>query len=453
MEQCCVVVDGILVGKCPIARDLTFVDIDVTNCILCDACTAAMCESVANEAKTRLLGRNAAGTRSMQDDGVIRSFDHVLLLSGEMAQAAVWLHADGPQLRINALLQPEFFRSVQGIDDSFGMFPNRKSLKSGANVRFHCIRNPQNHRVAITNWRQPPVAKRALWGYQAPMDAPKLAPKTLIALGIRRGTPDESVGGLTDEAKAAFNASRLEANRTISRGVLGRYCLPCDKHTVGEEKCPKSWRAQMFAQFVLQRIIARYSAPGSTGAPPRVHVVDVAGGKGLVATALLAAAPAGVDLRCTLLDPWIRPSVANGCVAKLLVNSGKRSFDVIQGELNADFSESEVGRTLLSSSTDEVVFVGMHPDEATEPIVECALRSRRPFAVVPCCAFPTLHPERRLLSGGPVETTADFVQYLMERVQAHMEQHKLAAVVIEEHLGFAGRDRVLAWIPHGLRGS
>ena len=30
----------------------------------------------------------------------------------------------------------------------------------------------------------------------------------------------------------------------------------------------------------------------------------------------------------------------------------------------------------------------MHPDEATEPIVDKAISERKPFAVVPCCVMP-----------------------------------------------------------------
>jgi hypothetical protein len=32
--------------------------------------------------------------------------------------------------------------------------------------------------------------------------------------------------------------------------------------------------------------------------------------------------------------------------------------------------------------------VGMHPDQATEAILQFALECRKPFAIVPCCVFP-----------------------------------------------------------------
>jgi hypothetical protein len=39
--------------------------------------------------------------------------------------------------------------------------------------------------------------------------------------------------------------------------------------------------------------------------------------------------------------------------------------------------------------------VGMHPDEATEPIVDACLKSGKAFAVVPCCVFPEMNAHRR----------------------------------------------------------
>jgi len=36
----------------------------------------------------------------------------------------------------------------------------------------------------------------------------------------------------------------------------------------------------------------------------------------------------------------------------------------------------------------------MHPDQATESIVDFALHFNKPFAVIPCCVFPRLFPNR-----------------------------------------------------------
>ena len=34
----------------------------------------------------------------------------------------------------------------------------------------------------------------------------------------------------------------------------------------------------------------------------------------------------------------------------------------------------------------------MHPDQATEAIVDCAIELGRPWAIVPCCVFPHSYP-------------------------------------------------------------
>jgi hypothetical protein len=69
--------------------------------------------------------------------------------------------------------------------------------------------------------------------------------------------------------------------------------------------------------------------------------------------------------------------------------------------------------------------VGLHPDQATDPIVEFALWQRAPFVVVPCCVFPRLFPGRRVrVEGGggdedsvlrPVTSYAQLVQHLLQR--------------------------------------
>ncbi|GAB4823002.1 hypothetical protein N2152v2_010048 [Parachlorella kessleri] len=74
------------------------------------------------------------------------------------------------------------------------------------------------------------------------------------------------------------------------------------------------------------------------------------------------------------------------------------------------------------------LLVGLHPDQATEPILDLALQTRRPFAVVPCCVFARLFPHRRLPSssggtgeqeeGQPVFTYAQLLEYLTVKGQA-----------------------------------
>ena len=61
------------------------------------------------------------------------------------------------------------------------------------------------------------------------------------------------------------------------------------------------------------------------------------------------------------------------------------------------------------------VVIGMHSDEATESIIDTALAFHLPFAVVPCCVFTNLFPNRRKADGEPVRTYTELVEYLQSK--------------------------------------
>ncbi|KAG0300999.1 hypothetical protein BGZ98_008708 [Dissophora globulifera] len=67
------------------------------------------------------------------------------------------------------------------------------------------------------------------------------------------------------------------------------------------------------------------------------------------------------------------------------------------------------------------IVIGLHPDQATEPIVRAALEAGKPFAVIPCCVFGRDNPHRRLPRQKP-ETTGSEVSSVessvLERVRA-----------------------------------
>ena len=77
----------------------------------------------------------------------------------------------------------------------------------------------------------------------------------------------------------------------------------------------------------------------------------------------------------------------------------------------------------------------MHPDQATEPIVDAALLYGLPFAVVPCCVFAELAPQRRLPcphrvpdcplcpDGKTVTNTEDLVRYLSLKTRSGALAH------------------------------
>lgn len=64
---------------------------------------------------------------------------------------------------------------------------------------------------------------------------------------------------------------------------------------------------------------------------------------------------------------------------------------------------------------DASVVIGFHPDQATESIVDEALRYSLPFAVVPCCVFPDLSPHRVGSDGKHVRSFGQFIDYLQAK--------------------------------------
>ena len=99
-----------------------------------------------------------------------------------------------------------------------------------------------------------------------------------------------------------------------------------------------------------------------------------------------------------------------------------------QAEFTADFLEAE--DIPLASVK---LIVGLHPDEATEPIVATALALDLPFAVIPCCVFAASFPLRRLKDGSSPSSYEDFLTYLKEK----------DAGIQEEMLSFLGKNTVL----------
>ncbi|KAF9586698.1 hypothetical protein BGW38_008621 [Lunasporangiospora selenospora] len=63
----------------------------------------------------------------------------------------------------------------------------------------------------------------------------------------------------------------------------------------------------------------------------------------------------------------------------------------IQAMLDGAFQKARP--ELIESSS---ILIGLHPDQATEPIVRAALESQKPFAVIPCCVFGSENLHRRL---------------------------------------------------------
>jgi len=64
---------------------------------------------------------------------------------------------------------------------------------------------------------------------------------------------------------------------------------------------------------------------------------------------------------------------------------------------------------------DSVLVVSMHGDQATEPAIDFALETGKPFAVVPCCVYSREFPKRVGPKGGHVRAYGEFIDYLLAK--------------------------------------
>lgn len=102
-------------------------------------------------------------------------------------------------------------------------------------------------------------------------------------------------------------------------------------------------------------------------------------------------------------------------------------------EAEQEWSLEEVVELLSNCSC----IVGMHPDQATEGIVDFALHLRKPFAVVPCCVYSKTYPWKKTPDQRLVSNHADLVSHLSSKhpgIRAH-------------NLPFEGQNTVLYWNP------
>ena len=90
---------------------------------------------------------------------------------------------------------------------------------------------------------------------------------------------------------------------------------------------------------------------------------------------------------------------------------------------------------VIEAVTRSAVLVAMHPDQATGAVLETALALHKPFAIVPCCVFPRLFPQRLT----PTGRTVCSYEELCDWIQAQDPQQKIQRAALPFH----GRNVVL----------
>lgn len=126
-------------------------------------------------------------------------------------------------------------------------------------------------------------------------------------------------------------------------------------------------------------------------------VLDVAGGKGCLSQALFER-----GIPSIVLDPDPRYN--------------QDDLVVIPEPLYGDGSSDYLSKDAADMIRDCSIIIGMHPDQATEAIIDTSNRLGVPFALLPCCVMPSLFPWRRQKSSGdPVRSYQAFCQYLLDK--------------------------------------
>ncbi|KAI9905483.1 hypothetical protein PsorP6_014401 [Peronosclerospora sorghi] len=173
-------------------------------------------------------------------------------------------------------------------------------------------------------------------------------------------------------------------------------------------KIDKTQRSRIFCYWLVESLGEEFLASG-TG------VVDVAGGKGDIPVKLWIQR----GIQTTLIDP--RPMKLGKYNRKLVAKASAVKGRTMNPHLlhRLDDKTLKLYKELFANCS---VLVGMHPDEATEAIVDASLTLRKPFAIVPCCVMSRFFPDCRFWDGTPVVTYETFIKYLREKnpsVQSH----------------------------------
>jgi hypothetical protein len=168
-----------------------------------------------------------------------------------------------------------------------------------------------------------------------------------------------------------------------------------------DDKCHKDSRNSMFAMWLVETFGLEYLKKGP--------ILDIAGGKGYISYFL--SHDYGLD--CIVVDPR----------GTTLPKKNRRWLNKVNRTITEKrcMFDDTFDLDILASAT---LIFGMHPDEATEPIVDMALKHNIPFAVVPCCVFPTKFI-RFLKNGDQVILYVDFIKYLLEKIGSEAKVHFL----------------------------
>eukprot|EP00536_Pseudo-nitzschia_multiseries_P011481 jgi/Psemu1/289706/fgenesh1_pg.394_\ len=142
-------------------------------------------------------------------------------------------------------------------------------------------------------------------------------------------------------------------------------------------------RHRIFAEWLVKTYGTDFLSTGS-------GVLDVAGGNGELGNELWK-----FGVPSTLLDPEPRcdlETVPFQVISEPLIGNGSEltGGDNADGSMKIDAEKDRIKHLVETCS----IIAGMHPDEATEAVIDTSVRLAKPFAILPCCVFRNLNAER-----------------------------------------------------------
>ena len=176
-----------------------------------------------------------------------------------------------------------------------------------------------------------------------------------------------------------------------------------------------SQRARVYADWIVGKFGLDFLKTGK--------ILDIGGGRGDLSFEL--GAKLGLD--CIVVDP--RPQKMKRWQVKFIKkNPSCRKARHIQDIFDSCFFD----RNLIDIKTVNLI-VGLHPDEATEPLVDTAVDLLINFCVIPCCVFSQDFPNRKLKNGNIPTSYENFCEFLAEKCPG----------TEKELLPFIGKNKVI----------
>jgi hypothetical protein len=289
----------------------------------------------------------------------------------------------------------------------------------------------------------------------------------------RQLTPASSQPDEDNHRRASQSKLRvLERDQKQQQVQVQQYPSELPPPPAHGDKKAKALRARVFASWLVENFSrdvlladpkgagAQAVYQGGSGGPGSGDesgsgVLDIAGGKGQLSIELSIQAG---GIFCTVIDPLVRKRGMNsssstgngrGRVVGLSPRDKKR-LDKVGAAQPLHIARPFGDGLLKIPEYDTLVkqascLVGLHPDECTEAILDKALLYGKPVAIVPCCVFPHMFPDRYLADRPdvPVTTYEDFLHYLLEK------DDRLQRAT----LPFEGRNQVIyysSYIPKGM---